>query len=83
VHGAGKSTAPAQTLAVAEDFCSGLETLPCGPKAALRYGSICASLATGKLGDLSAVLNRGKHLTPLSEIFTHHHIYMSEIIISG
>jgi tRNA(fMet)-specific endonuclease VapC len=44
LHGAEKSMAPAQTLAVVEDFCSRLETLPYGPKAAQHYGSIRASL---------------------------------------
>ncbi|MES2584976.1 MAG: type II toxin-antitoxin system VapC family toxin [Pseudomonadota bacterium] len=44
LHGAEKSTAPAQTLAVVEDFCSRLEVLTYGPKAAQHYGSIRASL---------------------------------------
>jgi len=44
LHGAEKSTAPAQTLAVVEDFCNRLEVLPYGPKAAQHYGSIRASL---------------------------------------
>jgi tRNA(fMet)-specific endonuclease VapC len=44
LHGAEKSNAPAQTLAVVEDFCSRLEVLLYGPKAAQHYGSIRASL---------------------------------------
>lgn len=43
-HGAEKSSAPARTLATVEDFCSRLEVLPYGPKAALHYGSIRATL---------------------------------------
>lgn len=43
-HGAEKSSAPARTLATVEDFCSRLEVLPYGPKAALHYGSIRAAL---------------------------------------
>lgn len=43
-HGAEKSSAPARTLATVEDFCSRLEVLPYGPKAALHYGSILAAL---------------------------------------
>jgi tRNA(fMet)-specific endonuclease VapC len=44
LHGAEKSTAPEQTLAVVEDFCSRLEILTYGPKAAQHYGSIRANL---------------------------------------
>lgn len=44
LHGAEKSSAPAQTLAVVEDFCSRLEILAYGPKAAQHYGSIRVSL---------------------------------------
>ena len=44
LHGAEKSNAPAQTLAVVEDFCSRLEVLPYGPRAAQHYGSIRAAL---------------------------------------
>lgn len=44
LHGAEKSSAAAQTLAVVEDFCSRLEVLTYGPKAAQHYGSIRVSL---------------------------------------
>lgn len=44
LHGAEKSHAPARSLAVVEDFCSRLEVLPYGPKAAQHYGSIRAAL---------------------------------------
>ena len=44
LHGAEKSNEPARSRAVVEDFCSRLEVLPYGPKAALHYGSIRASL---------------------------------------
>lgn len=44
LHGAEKSNEPARSRAVVEDFCSRLEVLPYGPKAALQYGSIRASL---------------------------------------
>ena len=44
LHGAEKSNAPARSLAVVEDFCSRLEVLPYGPKAAQHYGSIRAAL---------------------------------------
>ena len=44
LHGAEKSNAPARSLAVVEDFCSRLEVLPYGPRAAQHYGSICAAL---------------------------------------
>jgi tRNA(fMet)-specific endonuclease VapC len=44
LHGAEKSNAPAHSLAVVEDFCSRLEVLPYGPKAAQHYGSIRSAL---------------------------------------
>jgi tRNA(fMet)-specific endonuclease VapC len=44
LHGAEKSMEPAKALAVVEDFCSRLETLTYGPKAAQHYGSIRADL---------------------------------------
>jgi tRNA(fMet)-specific endonuclease VapC len=44
LHGAGKSAFPSRNLAVVEDFCSRLEVLPYGPKAALHYGQIRAAL---------------------------------------
>jgi tRNA(fMet)-specific endonuclease VapC len=44
LHGAEKSNAPVRSLAVVEDFCSRLEVLPYGPKAAQHYGSIRAAL---------------------------------------
>lgn len=44
VHGAEKSSRPAANLAVVEDFCSRLEVLPYGPKAAQHYGQIRAAL---------------------------------------
>ncbi len=40
LHGAEKSNAPARSLAVVEDFCSRLEILSYGPKAAQHYGNI-------------------------------------------
>ena len=43
-HGAEKTNEPARSRAVLEDFCSRLEVLTYGPKAALHYGSIRASL---------------------------------------
>lgn len=48
LHGAEKSNAPARSLAVVEDFCSRLDVLPYGPKAAQHYGAIRSSLE--KLG---------------------------------
>ena len=48
LHGAEKSNAPARSLAVVEDFCTRLEVLPYGPKAAQHYGSIRSALE--KLG---------------------------------
>ena len=44
LHGAEKSNAPVRSLAVLEDFCSRLEVLPSGPKAAQHYGSIRSAL---------------------------------------
>lgn len=44
MHGAEKSNAPAKSLAVVEDFCSRLEVLAYGPKAAMHYGNIRSSL---------------------------------------
>jgi tRNA(fMet)-specific endonuclease VapC len=44
MHGAEKSNAPTRSLAAVEDFCSRLEVLAYGPKAAMHYGSIRARL---------------------------------------
>jgi len=44
LHGAEKSNAPARSLATVEDFCSRLEVLSYGAKAAQHYGSIRAAL---------------------------------------
>ena len=44
LHGAEKSNAPSRTLSVVEDFCTRLEVLPYGPKAAQHYGSIRSAL---------------------------------------
>ena len=44
LHGAEKSNAPLRSLATVEDFCSRLEVLPYGAKAAQHYGSIRAAL---------------------------------------
>jgi tRNA(fMet)-specific endonuclease VapC len=44
MHGAEKSSRPAANLAVVEDFCSRLEVLLYGPKAAQHYGQIRAAL---------------------------------------
>lgn len=44
LHGAEKSSQPAAHLAVVEDFCSRLEVLPYGNKAAQHYGAIRAAL---------------------------------------
>jgi len=44
LHGTEKSSAPEKTLAVVEDFCSRLEILSFGPKAAQHYGQIRATL---------------------------------------
>ena len=44
MHGVEKSNAPARSLAAVEDFCSRLDVLPYGPKAAMHYGSIRSAL---------------------------------------
>ena len=44
LHGAGKRNALVRSLAIVEDFCSRLEVLPYGPKAAQHYGSIRSAL---------------------------------------
>ena len=44
LHGAEKSSRPAENLTVVEDFCSRLEVLPYGSKAAMHYGQIRAAL---------------------------------------
>ena len=44
MHRAEKSSRPAANLAVVEDFCSRLEVLAYGPKAAQHYGQIRAAL---------------------------------------
>jgi len=44
LHGAEKSNAPARSLGVVEDFCTRLEVLSYGPKAAQHYGSIRSAL---------------------------------------
>lgn len=44
MHGAEKSSKPPANLAVVEDFCSRLEVLAYGAKAAQHYGSIRAVL---------------------------------------
>lgn len=44
LHGAEKSQDAARSLGVVDDFCSRLEVLPYGPKAAQHYGSIRAAL---------------------------------------
>ncbi len=43
-HGAEKSSKVNENLAVIEDFCSRLEVLPYGSKAAQHYGAIRAGL---------------------------------------
>ena len=48
LHGAEKSSRVSENLAVVEDFCSRLQVLPYGPKAAQHYGVIRAALE--KLG---------------------------------
>ena len=48
LHGAEKSSRVSENLAVVEDFCSRLQVLPYGPKAAQHYGAIRAALE--KLG---------------------------------
>lgn len=44
MHGAEKSSKPPANLTVIEDFCSRLDVLPYGAKAAQHYGSIRATL---------------------------------------
>ena len=46
MHGAEKSSRVSENLAAVEDFCSRLEVLPYGPKAAQHYGAIRAALET-------------------------------------
>ena len=48
LHGAEKSSRVSENLAAVEDFCSRLQVLPYGPKAAKHYGAIRAALE--KLG---------------------------------
>ena len=48
LHGAEKSSRVSENLSVIEDFCSRLEVLPYGPKAAQHDGAIRAALE--KLG---------------------------------
>ncbi len=48
LHGAEKSSRVSDNLAAIEDFCSRLQVLPYGPKAAQHYGVIRAALE--KLG---------------------------------
>ena len=48
LHGAEKSSRVSENLAAVEDFCSRLQVLPYGPKAAQHYGAIRAALE--KLG---------------------------------
>jgi tRNA(fMet)-specific endonuclease VapC len=44
LHGAEKSSDPQRSLAVVEDFCSRLEVLAYGAKAAQHYGQIRSAL---------------------------------------
>ena len=44
LHGAEKSSRVSENVAVVEDFCSRLDVLPYGPKAAQHYGAIRAAL---------------------------------------
>ena len=48
LHGAEKSSRVSENLAAIDDFCSRLQVLPYGPKAAQHYGVIRAALQ--KLG---------------------------------
>lgn len=48
LHGAEKSSRVSENLSAIEDFCSRLEVLPYGPKAAQHHGAIRAALE--KLG---------------------------------
>ena len=43
MHGAEESSRPTTNLAVVEDFCSRLDVLPYGPKAAQYHGQIRAA----------------------------------------
>ena len=53
LHGAEKSSRVSENLDAIEDFCSRLEVLPYGPKAAQQYGAIRAALE--KLGQAIGV----------------------------
>jgi tRNA(fMet)-specific endonuclease VapC len=53
LHGAEKSARVSENLAAIEDFCSRLEVLPYGAKAAQHYGTIRAALE--KLGQTIGV----------------------------
>ena len=53
LHGAEKSSRVSENLAAIEDFCTRLEVLPYGPKAAQHYGAIRAALE--KLGQAIGV----------------------------
>lgn len=53
LHGAEKSARVSENLSAIEDFCSRLEVLSYGAKAAQHYGSICAALE--KIGQLIGV----------------------------
>lgn len=44
LHGAEKSSRVSENLSTIEDFCSRLDVLPYGPKAAQHYGAIRAVL---------------------------------------
>ena len=44
LHGAEKSSRVSENMATIEDFCSRLEVVPYGPKAAQHYGAIRAAL---------------------------------------
>lgn len=55
LHGAEKSSRVSENLAAIEDFCSRLQVLPYGPKAAQHYGAIRAALE--KLGQPIGVNN--------------------------
>jgi tRNA(fMet)-specific endonuclease VapC len=44
LNGAEKSSRVSQNLSAVEDFCSRLEVLPYGPKAAKHYGAIRSAL---------------------------------------
>ena len=44
LRGAERSNAPSRSLAAVEDFCTRMEVLPYGPKAAQHYGSIRSAL---------------------------------------